>query len=105
MPPPAVASIRSSLICCCRRSCISCACFIIFCISIGVGGLGACGLGLFQVLEPLSPHVLYFFHCCFLDREDLEHGLDRGIGHGLGGGVFGVAWRHDRSRRRRRRGG
>src|SRR5688572_15793217 len=30
MPPPEVASTESSDICCCRRSCISCACFIMF---------------------------------------------------------------------------
>src|SRR5689334_9376321 len=29
MPPPALASTRSSAICFCRRSCICCACFII----------------------------------------------------------------------------
>jgi hypothetical protein len=39
MPPPAVASTLSSVICCFRRSCISCACFIIWLISIS--GLGA----------------------------------------------------------------
>ena len=35
MPPPAVASTRISAICFCRRSCICCACFIIWLMFMG----------------------------------------------------------------------
>src|SRR5512134_2633817 len=61
MPPPAVASTRSSAICFCSRSCICCACFIICWMFIG-------------------SHFLDFLD---VRAEDVEHRLDPGVGHRL----------------------
>src|SRR5450759_2716712 len=63
MPPPAVASTRSSAICFCRRSCICCACFII------------CSMFIVDPLQSL--------HILDLERYQLEQRLHPGIGGGF----------------------
>ena len=120
MPPPAVASTRSSAICFCRRSCICCACFIICwmfmtrLIARGLIGFRAWVSGSHE-LGPSRSRVTGYISSTSrnLRREDLEQRLHarrrrapaacRSVaGRRLGRGG-GDARRLRRARRRRHR--